>query len=465
MKKMQIRMQLVCLFSMLLLFFPVELFAQQGTITGKVVDERGESVIGATVMVKGSTDGTITDLDGNFKINGKVGTTITVSYVGYAPLEVKITKLTGNRFVMKEDSKTLDEVVVVGMGTQKRNTITAAVATVNGDAIATRPVTDVTSALQGNVAGLNFASDASESGTGGEVGGEIKFNIRGIGSINGGEPYVLVDGVEQSLQNVNPADIESIDILKDAASAAIYGAQAANGVVLITTKSGKEGKAQISFDAYYGVQTVARKINMLNAKEYMTIMDEQAVNSGNTPYDWSSFRSIYDANGNVHDTDWIDSMFKDNARTQSYTLGITGGSQTSTYALSLGYMSQEGVVGGKDVSNYERYNFRINSEHKIFKDSDLLKVGEQVSFVYKMNNGISVSDQYNNTLRGAFATSPLAPIYSDNNAYDSSYNDTSNSDWYNGDGNPYGSMMTNSNNENKTATFSGNVYAYNRSGT
>lgn len=112
-------------------------------------------------------------------------------------------------------------------------------------------------------------------------------------------------------------------------------------------------------------------------------MDEQAVNSGNTPYDWSSFRSIYDANGNVHDTDWIDSMFKDNARTQSYTLGITGGSQTSTYALSLGYMSQEGVVGGKDVSNYERYNFRINSEHKIFKDSDLLKVGEQVSFVYK----------------------------------------------------------------------------------
>ena len=459
MKKMQIRMQLVCLFSMLLLFFPVELFAQQGTITGKVVDERGESVIGATVMVKGSTDGTITDLDGNFKINGKVGTTITVNYVGYAPLEVKITKLTGNRFVMKEDSKTLDEVVVVGMGTQKRNTITAAVATVNADAIATRPVTDVTSALQGNVAGLNFASDASESGTGGEVGGEIKFNIRGIGSINGGEPYVLVDGVEQSLQNVNPADIESIDILKDAASAAIYGAQAANGVVLITTKSGKEGKAQISFDAYYGVQTVARKINMLNAKEYMTIMDEQAVNSGNTPYDWSSFRSIYDANGNVHDTDWIDSMFKDNARTQSYTLGITGGSQTSTYALSLGYMSQEGVVGGKDVSNYERYNFRINSEHKIFKDSDLLKVGEQVSFVYKMNNGISVSDQYNNTLRGAFATSPLAPIYSDNNAYDSSYNDTSNSDWYNGDGNPYGSMMTNSNNENKTATFSGNVYA------
>lgn len=226
MKKMRIRMQLVCLFSMLLLFFPVKALAQQGTVTGQVVDERGESVIGATVLVKGSTDGAITDLDGKFAIKGKVGSTLTITYVGYSPLEVKVTKLSGNRYVMKEDAKALDEVVVVGMGTQKRNTITAAVATVSSDAIANRPVTDATSALQGNVAGLNFASDASESGTGGEVGGEIKFNIRGIGSINGGEPYVLVDGVEQSLQNVNPADIESISVLKDASAAAVYGARA-----------------------------------------------------------------------------------------------------------------------------------------------------------------------------------------------------------------------------------------------
>ena len=284
MKKMQIRMQLVCLFSMLLLFFPVELFAQQGTITGKVVDERGESVIGATVMVKGSTDGTITDLDGNFKINGKVGTTITVSYVGYAPLEVKITKLTGNRFVMKEDSKTLDEVVVVGMGTQKRNTITAAVATVNADAIATRPVTDVTSALQGNVAGLNFASDASESGTGGEVGGEIKFNIRGIGSINGGEPYVLVDGVEQSLQNVNPADIESISVLKDASAAAVYGARAAYGVVLVTTKSGKQDKARVTYRGSVGMSAPINMPEMMNSVEFANYKNAYRSAIGESPY-------------------------------------------------------------------------------------------------------------------------------------------------------------------------------------
>jgi TonB-linked SusC/RagA family outer membrane protein len=159
----------------------------------------------------------------------------------------------------------------------------------------------------------------------------------------------------------------------------------------------------------------------------------------------------------VYDTNWIDSMFQNDAKTESYTLGITGGSATSTYALSLGYMNQEGIVGGSDVSNYSRYNFRINSDHKVIKD--LLKVGEQVSFIYKKNNGIGVGNQYNNTLRSAFGTSPIAPIYSDNNIYDSPYNDTSSSDWYNGDGNPYGSMMTNNNNQTKNATFSGNAYA------
>ena len=227
------------------MLLPAKVFAQSGTITGTVVDETGMTVIGATVMVKGTNDGTITDMDGNFSLEGKVGTTLVVSYVGYATLEVKINKLTGNNLVLKEDSEVLEEVVVVGMGTQKRNTITAAVATVNQDAIVNRPVTDLTSALQGNVAGLNFASDASADGVGGEMGAEIKFNIRGIGSINGGEPYVLVDGVEQSMQNVNPADIESISVLKDASAAAVYGARAAYGVVLVTTKSGKSGKARV----------------------------------------------------------------------------------------------------------------------------------------------------------------------------------------------------------------------------
>ena len=139
-------------------------------------------------------------------------------------------------------------------------------------------------------------------------------------------------------------------MLKDAASAAIYGAQAANGVVIVTTRSGQEGKAQVTFDAYYGWQSAARKIDMLNARQYMALMDEQNLNSGNGVYNWSSYASIYDANGNAHNTNWIDEMFKDNAATQSYTLGVTGGSATNTYAVSLGYYSQEGIVGGKDAS-------------------------------------------------------------------------------------------------------------------
>ena len=428
--------------------------SQTSTVSGVVISGTDElPLVGVSVLVKETANGTITDMDGNFKLNVVSGQTLVFSYIGYVTQEIVVTDQKSLNVILKEDTEILDEVVVVGYGVQKKKLVTGATVQVKGESLAKMNTNSPLQGMQGQTPGVNISS------TSGQPGSDMKVSIRGLGTVGNSSPLYLIDGVGGDISTLNPADIESIDILKDAASAAIYGAQAANGVVLITTKSGKEGKAQISFDAYYGVQTVARKINMLNAREYMTIMDEQAVNSGNAPYDWSSFRSIYDANGNVHDTDWIDSMFKDNARTQSYTLGITGGSQTSTYALSLGYMSQEGIVGGKDVSNYERYNFRINSEHKIFKDSDLLKVGEQVSFVYKMNNGISVSDQYNNTLRGAFATSPLAPIYSDNNAYDSSYNDTSNSDWYNGDGNPYGSMMTNSNNENKTATFSGNVYA------
>ena len=411
MKKMQIRMQLVCLFSMLLLFFPVELFAQQGTITGKVVDERGESVIGATVMVKGSTDGTITDLDGNFKINGKVGTTITVSYVGYAPLEVKITKLTGNRFVMKEDSKTLDEVVVVGMGTQKRNTITAAVATVNADAIATRPVTDVTSALQGNLAGLNFASDASESGTGGEVGGEIKFNIRGIGSINGGEPYVLVDGVEQSLQNVNPADIESISVLKDASAAAIYGSRAANGVVIVTTKKGVEGsKPTVNFNYNVTTDVQIKNFRILYGDEWRETVrrfaKETLVYDPSNQYALEILEPNSTALGSAN-TNWFDEV-KQTAIRHNADLTVSGGSKVSKYLISLSIFDQQGMVKGGDLS---RYNARVSTEMNVLP---ILRFG--------INANMSYTDQDNagTSLFSAQGYRPDMPIYNDNGEFDMS---------------------------------------------
>ena len=432
-------------------------WAQSGpiTVSGVVTSQTdGETIIGANILVKGTTVGTITDIDGNYSINAAIGQTLVFSYIGFRTQEVKVAgpKLD---IVLEEDNEALEEVVVVGYGVQKKKLLTGATAQVKGEDIQKLNTNNPLQAMQGQTPGVNITS------TSGQPGSSMKVQIRGLGTVGNSGPLYLIDGVGGDIATLNPADIESIDVLKDAASAAIYGAQAANGVVLITTKSGREGKSVISFDAYWGWQSVARKAHMLNAHEYMTIMDEQNLNSGSGAYDWNSYQAIRDANGNIYDTDWVDAMFKDNAQTSSYSLGITGGNQTSTYALSLAYMNQEGIAGGKDVSNYERYNFRINSDHKVLKrgKEDLLKVGEQVSFVYRISNGISVGNAYNNTLRGAFGVSPIHPIYSDNNPYDVPYNDTSTSDWYNGDGNPYASMVLNSNNESRSTSFNANAYA------
>ena len=441
---------------LMLLFFPAIALranpSQERTVSGVVTSSSdGETLIGVSVVVKGTTNGTVTDFDGNYSLNARSGETLVFSYIGYQKQEIMIEGQTVINVALVEDYEMLEEVVVVGYGVQKKKLVTGATVQVKGENIARLNTTNPLQAMQGQTPGVSISS------TSGQPGSEMKVSIRGLGTVGNANPLYLIDGVGGDISTLNPADIESVDVLKDAASAAIYGAQAANGVVLITTKSGKEGRAQVSFDAYYGIQNVARKAKMLNSRQYMTIMNEQALNSGNAAYDWSGFNSIYDADGRVYDTDWVGAMFKDDAKTESYTLGVTGGTTASTYAISLGYMNQEGVVGGAAVSNYERYNFRVNSEHKLF--NNFLKVGEQVSFVYRKNNGVGVGNQYNNTLRSAFGVSPITPIYSDNNLFDSPYNDTSNSDWSNGDGNPYGSMMTNTNNENKAATFSGNVYA------
>lgn len=400
------------------------------TVKGNVTSASdGEPLIGATVQVKGTTTGTSTDIDGNYSINAEKGATLTFSYVGMKTQSIKVSSSSLDVALLEDDS-VLDELVVVGYGVQKKKLVTGATSQIEGAEIAKMNTTSPLQAMQGQMAGVNIASESGQPGSG------MKVTIRGLGTIGNGSPLYLIDGVGGDISTLNPADIESIDVLKDAASAAIYGAQAANGVVLITTKQGREGKAKVTFDGYFGWQTAPRKMQMLNSREYMTIMDEQQVNSGLAPYDWASMKSIYhnDAQGNpvLNDTDWIDTMFKDNAKTQSYTIGITGGSKASTYAMSLGYLNQEGIVGGKDASNYSRYNFRINSDHKLF--GDIITIGEQASFVYVKSTGVSVGNQYSNTLRGAFGSSPLAPVY---NA-DGEFNSTMNSDWYKGDGNRTG---------------------------
>lgn len=421
------------------------------TVTGKVLSASdNEPLLGATVIVQGKQGGSVTDLDGNFSIEANDGQTLVVSYIGFITQRVKVN---GDNLVIKleEEANSLNDVVVIGYGVQKKKLVTGANINVKGDDIAKLNTSNPLQALQGQTPGMTIISQSGQPGSG------LKVNIRGMGTINGSDPLYIIDGIRGDIASLNPADIESIDVLKDAASAAIYGSQSANGVVLITTKSGKEGRAVVSFDGYVGWQNKPRSVKMLNAYEYMTILDEQAINSGKQPYDWSAYKSIYNADGSVVDTDWVDQMFRKNAQTDSYNIGVTGGSKTGNYALTLGYMNQEGIVGGKDVSNYERYNFRVNSDWQV---KPWLKIGEQVSFIYTKNRGVSVGNAYNNTLKGAFGMPPLIPVYGKNN-YKSPYLNTKFMDWQDVQamGNPYGLMMTNTNNENNAARFSANVYA------
>ena len=431
------------------------------TVTGTVVSSAdNEPLIGATIQIEGAqATGTITDFEGNFTIDANEGQTLLVSYIGYVTKKVKVGAASHYAITLDEDKASLDEVVVIGYGVQKKKLVTGATVQVKGDDIAKLNTTNPLQALQGQTPGMTIISESGQPGEG------LKVNIRGLGTTGSSGPLYIIDGVRGDIATVNPADIESIDVLKDAASAAIYGSQSANGVVLVTTKNGKEGRSVVSFDGYFGWQYAPRKIKMLNAKQYMSIMDEQNINSGGAAYDWyglkddgtPKYASIFDKNGNLNDTDWIDQMFKDGATTYSANLSISGGSQKGNYAMSMGYMNQEGIVGGKDVSSYSRYNFRVNSEYQVI--DNFLKVGEQVSVIYYKRNGLNVGNAYNNSLRAAFGTSPLAPVYSDNGKYGSPYNDTSDSEWYNADGNPYGVMMTTNNNKTQNMTLTANVYA------
>ena len=416
------------------------------TVKGTVISGTdNEPLIGASVMVQGTKDGTVTDLDGNFTIAAKNGQTLEVSYLGFITQKVKVTGSVIN-VTLNEDKQSLDEVVVVGYGVQKKKLVTGATVQLKGDDIAKLNTTNPLSAMQGQTPGVNIVS------TSGQPGAAMSVTIRGLGTVGNSQPLYLIDGVGGDITTLNPADIESIDVLKDAASAAIYGAQAANGVVLVTTKSGKEGSSKITYDGYVGWQTLGRKFEMLNANQYMQIMDEALLNSYMSPIDWTSLSAIRDANGNVYNTDWIDQAVDNGALTTSHSLAFTGGSKTSTYSISGGYTGQDGLIGGSDVSYYKRYNFRANSEHKMW--NGLVTIGEHVGFVYKDSRGMGTGNIYNNNLRSAFSTSPLVPVYD----ADGNYYSTVDSDWNKNDGNPYGTMMMNRYNQSKSTSVDANVY-------
>ena len=384
-------------------------FAQDFSgILGTVIDENGDPVIGATVVEKAQPqNATITNIDGQFAIKVAEGTSLVISYVGYQTIEVKAKNQMS--VTLKEDAQVLNDVVVIGYGVQKKSVVTAAISKVTGDDLnLTRP-SRIEDALKGKVSGVQITQAS------GQPGSASKFTIRGSGSVNNSDPLYIVDGmaVEGGISYLNPVDIASVEILKDAASAAIYGARAANGVVLVTTKSGTSGKTTINYDVSFGWQNPWKKKAVLNAQQYMTIMNEAQVNDGNVPRYSADYIAGFQGNG----TDWQDEVFNYNAPVQQHQVSVSGGNDKMNYFLSLGYFDQEGIVGGDyDRSNYNRWSLRSNSTYTVFEANNRtflnkLKVGVNVGYSRAKSSGITTNTEYGSILGSALTFSPLQPVY------------------------------------------------------
>lgn len=423
-------------------------------ITGRVTDGiTGQPVPGASIVVKGGKNAVTSNGDGVFSITAAVGDILEISSVGHVAKNIRVEEGADNIKVQLDQSfGKLDDVVVVGYGVQKSKAVTGATAHVKGEDLAKLNTTNALQALEGQAAGVNITS------TSGQPGGGFKVNIRGVGTIGNANPLYVVDGVISSdITYLNPADIASVDVLKDAASSAIYGINGANGVILITTKSGKMGgksAGQISFDAYYGYQNAPPKTNLLNARQYAVMQNEAALNSGLAPYFTQT-----QINALGKGTNWLDQMFASNVPVQNYNLSATGGSDVSSYSLGMSYTQQGGIVGGQKLSNYERYNFRSNSERKLYDGA--LKVGEHLTFSFINQYGISDGGIYGNTLRGAFTTSPLLAMYDSAGNYLSSLKSTvyNGGPWNTSEANPYALAVYNNQNDTKTQKLFGDAYA------
>lgn len=330
-----------------------DLHAQQQakTVTGTVTDVSGEPIIGANIRIKGTTTGTITDIDGNFSIEAEPQSVIEVSYIGYLTQETVINNQKSIRFLLKEDTKTLDEVVVIGYGVQKKADLTGSVANINTEKLNTQSNANIGQALQGKIAGVDIVSQGGAPGSG------TRIMVRGIGTLNNASPLYIVDGMYMnSIDHINPNDIASIDVLKDASSAAIYGSRAANGVIIVTTKEGSntEGKPIIDLSVNLGISTASKFLDMLDAKGWaeVTTIARQAI--GKPALDMATDLA------NKPDNDWQDIMFRP-ALMQNYNLSVKGGGKYSTYYTGLGYFNQDGIVIG---TNYQRYNIQSKNDYK-----------------------------------------------------------------------------------------------------
>lgn len=417
------------------------IFAQQQNITGKVLSvEDGMGLPGVNIVEKGTTNGVSTDFDGNYKITAGSKAVLVFSFIGYKSQEVTVNGKSTINVSLESLASELDEIVVVGYGTQKRKVSTAATTVVNGKDLQQTNSIDATSALQGQSTGVSITATSGQPGAG------MVVNIRGVGTTGNSTPLYVVDGivVDNGIGYLDPSNIERIDVLKDAAAGSIYGARAANGVVLVTTKKGLEGKMNISLNSYTGFQKIAKKLDLLDAKQYATIMNEARVNSG--------FAPLYtqDEIANMVNNDWQEELFNEGAVKQNHSLLITGGDSKATYSTGVSYFGQEGLIGSQtNQSQYDRVTFTTNITYNIIKDH--LKIGENFSYANTKSTGVTDQGIYSNSIRGFLNSPPNYATYDENGDFGSS-------DISADITNPLGSLYYNNFKETKSNRYVGNVF-------
>ena len=400
---------MVCLIGMLL---PMCMFAQQITVQGVVKDQTGETVIGASVMEKGTTNGTITGIDGDFSLNMSPNGTLVVSFVGYKTQEVQVKGQKQLQVVLSEDAEMLDEVVVIGYGTMKKSDLTGAVSSIGNKDIKDSPVSNLGQAIQGKISGVQIV-DA------GKPGDNVSIKIRGLGSINNCDPLVVIDGVptDLGLSSLNMADVERLDVLKDASATAIYGSRGANGVVMITTKRGTEGKGILAVSANYSFQNATNVPSLLNAAQYAELSNDMMVNSGRNPNpEWANPSELGAG------TDWMDELLRTGVM-QNYTVSYSGGNEKSHYYVSGGFLDQSGIV--KSV-NYRRFTFQSNSDAQVLK---WLKFSNNITF----SADTKKSGSYN--IGDALKALPIYPVKNEDGSWSGP---DGNSEWYGSTRNPIG---------------------------
>lgn len=423
---------------------------QSRTVSGTVVDEHGQPVIGANVFEKGTTNGTTTDLDGQFSLSMQnTGNPLVVSYIGYNTEELIYSGSGRMTISLTPASLGLDEVVVVGYSVQRKKDLTGAVSILQVSEMTSTPVSSVDQLMQGKLSGVNVIPDNMP-------GGGVAVRVRGFSTIRNNDPLYIVDGVpvEGGINFLNPNDIESMQVLKDASSASIYGARAANGVVIISTKKGKVGALRVNIDAYFGVQTSAKKTTMLNAQEYGNKLWDAFANDGKAPANdiygsgpTAVIPQYIDADQRVPaaDTDWVDAIMQ-NAMVQSYNVSLSKADKVNSQLFSVSYFNQEGLM---KYTGFERLSGRFNSDYSLF--DGILKIGENLSFSHSWGTTVTNNAALGGMLYNAYKMSPITPVYDLDGKFGSNpFTDIAN---------PVGTLYRNKDNNDKNSRLFGNIFA------